>query len=155
LRRMGQFEASEIVRADKKELFFYGDWCYNVPEWFPPVKKTWIESLPKLPSCDALGKITCYEGTIMDREMEWKAKCVEWTECESWDMRAITGFPARVNMHLAFRFESNGSDETRVYRHHGILSSISAHRTNHRPVFPSKRSKTADQTCPRRVECSG
>ncbi|HKW05758.1 MAG TPA: hypothetical protein VJN71_10700 [Nitrososphaerales archaeon] len=111
---MGQIEASQIVRADKKELFFYGDWCYNVPEWLPPIKKTWIESLPRQPSNDGLGKITCYQGTLMGMQMEWKAKCVEWTECESWDMRAITGFPAKMNMHLAFRFGSNGPGETRV-----------------------------------------
>ncbi len=43
---MGHVEASGIVAAGRREPFYYTDWCYNVPEWFEPVRKTRIEELP-------------------------------------------------------------------------------------------------------------
>jgi uncharacterized membrane protein len=108
---MGQVEASGIVEAGRRELFYYTDWCYNVPEWFEPVKKTQILQLP---DSAGLGKVTHYTGTLLGRDMEWEARSVEWKEDESWMMRASQGMPAKMNMQLRFRFEAVGADKTKV-----------------------------------------
>ncbi len=104
-------EASGIVEADGRDLFHFTDWCYNVPTWFLPVRKTWITELP---DSAGLGKVTHYVGHLMGREMEWEAESVEWKENELWMMRAITGPPARMNMQLELRFEAAGPGKTRV-----------------------------------------
>jgi hypothetical protein len=65
---VGQVEASAVVEAERRELFLFTDWCYNLPDWFPAIKNAWIV---RLPNSAGLGKITHYIGTIMGREMEW------------------------------------------------------------------------------------
>ncbi len=104
-------EASGIIEADRGDLFQFTDWCYNVPTWFPPIRKTWIISLP---DSVGLGKVTHYVGHLMGREMEWEAESVEWKENEFWVMRAITGPPAKMNMELELRFEAAGHGKTKV-----------------------------------------
>jgi uncharacterized membrane protein len=108
---MAQVEASGIVGAGRRELFYYTDWCYNVPEWFEPVRKTRIL---RLPDSAGMGKITHYTGTLLGRDMEWEARSAEWKEDETWMMKASEGMPAKMNMQLRFRFEAVGSDKTKV-----------------------------------------
>ena len=108
---MGHVEASGIVEAGRRELFYYTDWCYNVPEWFEPVRKTQILELP---DSAGMGKVTQYAGTLLGRDMEWEARSVEWKEDEGWMMRASRGIPARMNMQLRFRFEDAEAGKTKV-----------------------------------------
>ncbi len=108
---LGKVEASGIVEAGRRELFYYTDWCYNVPEWFEPVRKTRIRELP---DSNGMGKITHYEGTLLGRNLEWEARSDEWREDEIWAMRACQGMPAKMNMRIQFRFETVGAGKTRV-----------------------------------------
>ena len=108
---MGQVEASGIVEAGRRELFYYTDWCYNVPEWFEPVRKVQILQLP---DARGMGKITRYAGTLLGRDMEWEAQSAEWKEDEAWMMKASRGMPAKMNMQLRFRFEEVEPAKTRV-----------------------------------------
>lgn len=108
---MGQVETSGIVEAGRRELFYFTDWCYNVPEWFEPVRKT---EILELPDSVGRGKVTRYVGTLLGREMEWEARSAEWREDEVWAMRASKGIPARMNMQLRFRFETVDGGKTRV-----------------------------------------
>ncbi len=108
---MSQVEASGIVAAGRRELFYYTDWCYNVPEWFEPVRKTQILQLP---DSAGMGKVTHYEGTLLGRDMEWEARSVDWKEDEIWMMKASRGMPAKMNMQIRLRFEAVGADQTRV-----------------------------------------
>lgn len=108
---MPHIEYSVIANANTRELFLFTDWCYNLPEWFPAIRKAWIL---KLPNSDGLGKITHYIGTMMGREMEWEAHSVQWKENELFMMRASKGMPAKFNMELKIRFESVGSGRTKV-----------------------------------------
>ncbi len=108
---MGQVEASGIVAAGRRELFHYTDWCYNVPEWFEPVRKTQILQLP---DSAGVGKVTRYVGTLLGRAMEWEAQSAEWKEDEVWMMKASRGMPAKMNMQLRFRFETAEPGETKV-----------------------------------------
>lgn len=108
---MGQVEASGIVGAGRRELFYYTDWCYNVPEWFEPVRTTQIL---RLPDASGMGKVTHYAGTLLGRDMEWEAQSAEWMQDEVWMMKASRGMPAKMNMQLRFRFEAVGADETKV-----------------------------------------
>ena len=116
---MGQVEATGIVESAGRELFFYTDWCYNVPEWFSAVKKT---KILRLPNSIGLGKITYYVGTILGREMEWEAHSVEWKENEVWKMKASTGMTAKMNMYMKFRFEDAGVGRTKVTGSMGFQS---------------------------------
>lgn len=109
--RMGQVEASGIVDADRRELFLFTDWCYNLPEWFPAIKKAWIV---RLPNSDGSGKVTHYLGTIMGEEMEWEGQSVEWKENEIWMMRAFKGKPAKLTMWIKFVFEPAVEGKTKV-----------------------------------------
>lgn len=104
-------EASAILEEDRRELFMYTDWCYNVPEWFQGITEARIL---RLPDSNGLGKITRYKGTIFGREMEWDAQSVEWKEDNIWKMMASTGLPAKMNMFLLFQFEDIGVGRTRV-----------------------------------------
>ncbi|HZW57488.1 MAG TPA: hypothetical protein VFF30_14465 [Nitrososphaerales archaeon] len=108
---MGYAEASRIVDAERRDLFHYSDWCYNVPEWISAIRKTWIV---RLPNSAGLGKITYYIGTIMGREMEWQAQSGVWRENEFWMMKASTVMPAKMNMHLKLRFETVGEGMTKA-----------------------------------------
>ncbi len=108
---MGQVEASGTVAAGRPELFFYTDWCYNVPEWFAPVRKTRIL---RLPDAAGNGKVTRYNGTLLGRDMEWEARSGEWRNGETWTMKASEGTPAKMNMQIRFRFEDVAADKTRV-----------------------------------------
>lgn len=108
---MGQVEASGIVEAGRRELFYYTDWCYNVPEWFEPVRKTRILELPDLAG---RGKVTQYAGTLLGRDMEWEARSAEWKEDEIWTMRASRGMPARMKMQIQFRFNAAETGKTKV-----------------------------------------
>ena len=108
---MAQVEASGIVGAGRRELFYYTDWCYNVPEWFPPVRKTRILQLP---DSAGIGKVTRYAGTLLGRDMEWEARSVDWKEDEVWMMKATQGMPAKMNMEIRVRFEAVGSSQTKV-----------------------------------------
>lgn len=109
--RMAQVRASVIVNADRRELFLFTDWCYNLPEWFPAIRKARIV---KLPNSDGLGKITHYNGTIMGREMEWEAHSIKYEEDEPFMMKASNGTPAKFNMQLEVRFESLGIRRTKA-----------------------------------------
>ncbi len=111
VRAMSQVEASGIVEAGRRELFYYADWCYNVPEWFAPVRKTRILQLP---DSAGLGKVTHYTGRLLGRDMEWQAQSVEWKEDEIWMMRASQGMPAKMNMQIRFRFETVETGKTKV-----------------------------------------
>ena len=108
---MGRVDASGIVEAGRRELFYYTDWCYNVPEWFAAVRKTQILELP---DSAGRGKVTHYAGTLLGRDMEWEARSVEWKEDELWAMRASRGIPARMHMEIRFRFETIGPHKTKV-----------------------------------------
>lgn len=108
---MGRVESSGIVKTRRAELFWFTDWCYNVPEWFSAISKTWIV---KLPDSNGLGKITHYVGKMMGKEMEWDARAVEWKENECWMMKASSGTPAKMNMYLAVRFRDEGLEGTKV-----------------------------------------
>ncbi len=108
---MAQVEVSGIVGAGRRELFYYTDWCYNVPEWFEPVRKTRILELP---DAAGMGKVTRYAGTLLGRDMEWEAQSAEWQEDEIWMMRASGGMPAKMHMQLRFRFETVDADRTKV-----------------------------------------
>ncbi len=108
---MAHVEASGIVGAGRRELFYYSDWCYNVPEWFEPVRKTQILQLP---DSSGMGKVTRYAGTLLGRDMEWEAHSAEWKEDEVWMMRACRGMPAKMNMEVRFRFETVAPGRTRV-----------------------------------------
>ena len=108
---MGHVEASGIVGAGRRELFYYTDWCYNVPDWFEPVKEARILQLP---DASGMGKITHYAGTLLGRDMEWDARSVEWKEDEIWTMRASQGVPAKMQMQIRFRFEPVAAGHTRV-----------------------------------------
>ena len=111
MRATGQVEASGIVDAGRRELFYYTDWCYNVPEWFEPVRET---KILKLPGPTGIGKVTHYAGMLLGREMEWEARSVEWTEDEIWMMKASRGIPAKMNMQIRFRFETAEAGRTKV-----------------------------------------
>lgn len=111
VRAMGHVEASGIVEAGRRELFYYTDWCYNVPEWFEPVRKTQILELPD-PA--GMGKVTHYAGTLLGRDMEWEARSAEWKEDELWTMRASRGIPAKMKMEIGFRFEPVERGRTKV-----------------------------------------
>ncbi len=108
---MGQVDASGIVEAGRRELFYYTEWCYNVPEWFEPVRKTQILQLP---DSAGQGKVTHYIGTLLGHDMEWDARSAEWKEDEIWTMAASRGMPAKMNMRIRFRFESVDTVKTRV-----------------------------------------
>ncbi len=108
---MAHVEASGIVGAGRRELFYYSDWCYNVPEWFEPVRKTQIL---RLPDSTGMGKVTRYAGTLLGRDMEWEAQSAEWKEDEVWMMRASQGTPAKMHMAIRFRFETVAPGKTRV-----------------------------------------
>lgn len=108
---MGRVEAKGIVDADRRELFLYTEWCYNVPEFFSAIPKAHIV---KLPDSDGLDKITHYEGAMMGREMQWEAESVEWRENEYWMMRAVTGTPAKMHMELKIQFETVSAGKTRA-----------------------------------------
>ncbi len=108
---MGHVAASQIVEAGRRELFYYTDWCYNVPEWFQPVRKTRILQLPDL---NGMGKVTHYEGRLLGRDLEWDARSDAWKEDELWAMRAFQGMPAKMNMRIEFRFESVTAGKTMV-----------------------------------------
>lgn len=108
---MGQVEAMAIVDAERKELFPYADWCYNLPEWFPAIRKARIV---RLPDRGGLGKVTHYFGTLMGREMEWDAQSVEWAKDERFLMRAVRGMPAKMHMQFGVRFEDVEGHKTRV-----------------------------------------
>lgn len=109
--KLSQVKTTGIVQASKADLFHYTDWCYNVPEWFPTIRKTWIV---KLPDSTGMGKVTRYVGTIFGHEIEWEAESVRRRENEVWAMRAISGPPAKMDMQLELRFETAGSDKTSV-----------------------------------------
>ena len=108
---MAQAEASGIVDAGRRELFHYTDWCYNVPQWFPPI---WETRILRLPNSSGLGKVTHYTGRLLGRDMEWDAQSVEWHEDELWRMQAVRGMPAKMNMHLEMRFETVDARRTKV-----------------------------------------
>ncbi len=108
---MGHVDASGIVEAGRRELFYYTDWCYNVPEWFEPVRKTQILQLP---DSAGRGKVTHYIGTLLGRDMEWNAESAEWKEDEIWMMAASRGMPAKMHMRIRFRFETVDAAKTRV-----------------------------------------
>lgn len=108
---LGQVEASAIIEADRRELFCYTDWCYNVPEWFSAIRKTRIL---KLPNSNGLGKITYYNGTILGRQLEWESQLVEWKENEFWKMKAFKGMTAKMNMYMKLLFEDAGAGGTKV-----------------------------------------
>ncbi len=111
VRWMGQVEASGVVEAGRRELFYYTDWCYNVPEWFEPVRRTQIL---RLPDAAGMGKVTHYAGTLLGRDMEWEARSADWSEDETWSMRACEGMPAKMNLGLRLRFEAVDAGRTRV-----------------------------------------
>ena len=108
---MSQVEASGIVEAGRRELFYYTDWCYNVPEWFEPVRETRILQLP---DSSGMGKVTHYAGTLLGRDMEWEGRSAEWKEDEAWTMKAFRGMPAKMNMRIRMRFEAIEPTRTRV-----------------------------------------
>lgn len=108
---MGRVESSGIVKTRRDALFWFTDWCYNVPEWFSAISKTWIV---RLPDSNGLGKITHYVGRMMGKDMEWEARSVEWKENDYWMMKASSGAPGRMNMYLSVRFRDEGVGETRV-----------------------------------------
>ncbi len=108
---MGQAEASGTVEASRRDLFYYTDWCYNVPEWFAPVRKTRIL---RLPDASGAGKVTRYNGTLLGREMEWEARSADWKEGEIWTMKASEGMPASMHMQIRFRFEDLDGHRTKV-----------------------------------------
>ncbi len=108
---MGRAEASGIVEAGRRELFYYTDWCYNVPEWFEPVRRAQILELP---DSKGAGKVTRYSGTLLGRDMDWEARSAEWKEDQVWMMKASRGIPAKMNMQIRFRFETVETEKTRV-----------------------------------------
>ena len=108
---MAQVGATTIIDADTRELFLFTDWCYNLPEWFPAIKKAWIM---KLPNSEGLGKTTDYLGTMMGREMDWEAQSIEWKENELFVMKAFKGMPAKFNMQLKISFEWLDIERTKV-----------------------------------------
>lgn len=108
---MAQVEASAIVEAERNELYSFTDWCYNLPEWFPAIRKAWIV---RLPDADGLGKVTHYVGTMLGRDMEWEGRSVEWKADEVFRMRAFQGLPAKMNMQFRLQLEDAGAGKTRV-----------------------------------------
>ncbi len=124
---MGQVEASGLVAAGRRELFYYTDWCYNVPEWFPPVRSTRILQLP---DATGLGRVTRYQGTLLGRDMEWETQSAEWKADEIWMMQASQGMPAKMNMQIRFRFETVEPGRTKVtcrvgyHAHYPLLGAI-------------------------------
>lgn len=111
VRSRSRVEASELVEVGRDEVFHFTDWCYDVPEWFPPISWTRIT---KLPDPDGLGKVTQYRGVLMGREMEWRAESVEWKENECWTMKAVSGLPAKMGMALKLRFDALGTGRSKV-----------------------------------------
>ncbi len=108
---MSEVESTGIVEAGKRELFYYTDWCYNVPDWFVPVRKT---EILQLPDASGMGKLTHYAGRLLGRDMEWDAQSVEWKEDELWSMRASQGMPAKMGMQIRLRFETVKPGQTKV-----------------------------------------
>lgn len=109
--QMGSVEESVIVAASRRDLYHFADWCYNLPQWFPAIKKARILTLP---DSNGLGKVTHYVGKMMGRKMEWEAESTEWKEDVSFTMNAFSGFPSKMNMQFNLLFEDAGEGRVRV-----------------------------------------
>ena len=108
---MGHVEATETVEASREDVFYFTDWCYDDPEWARFIGKAWIVNLP---GPDGLGMTSHYVGKVMGRELEWEGELVEWRRNELWTRKALSGPFAKMNMQMEMRFETVGTNRTKV-----------------------------------------
>ena len=108
---MGHVEATETVESPLEDVFHFTDWCYDDPKWARFISKAWIV---KLPGPDGLGMVSHYAGKVMDRKLEWEGELVKWKRSEFWTRKALSGPFARMRMQMEMRFESMGTDRTKV-----------------------------------------